>query len=335
MAPTTNWSPAQLVDQLLLVTGGFADLAASTGAAQAGIGGFVLMGQPAADSAATITAGLAALRAAAFGAGPVAPWFATDEEGGDVQRLSGLTGALPSPRQMAAGWTVEQTVHALTGHGRALAALGITMDLAPVLDVASPLDTVADEATRSFGDDPAVVARYGVAFAQGLVASSVVPVVKHFPGLGGASADTDLGPAVDPPLGALSSSDLVPFERAVQAGIPVVMVGHPVVPGLSGGLPASLSPATYRLLRQIGFAGVAITDSLDAGAIGAAGYTEPQAAVAALAAGADMVMVDGSSWQQTAAAVLAALYSGRLSATMLATDAGRVVAAKGLPVCLV
>src|SRR5581483_586671 len=113
----------------------------------------------------------------------------------------------------------------------------------------------------------------GMAFAQGLQAAGIVPVVKHVPGIGHASADTDLGPATDPPLAQLQGHDLIPFDQAVSAGAPVVMVSHAIVPGLTGGLPASLSPATYQLLRDgLGFQGVAVTDALAAGAISAAGY---------------------------------------------------------------
>ena len=121
-------------------------------------------------------------------------------------------------------------------------------------------------------------------------------MAKHFPGLGHASADTDTGRPPTRRSSQLETDDLIPFEQAAAAGLPVVMVGHPMVPGLTGNVPASLSPATYHLLRStLGFKGVAMTDDLDAGAISAAGYTQPAAAVAAIEAGADMVMIDASA----------------------------------------
>lgn len=222
----------------------------------------------------------------------------------------------------------------MASQGAAMRALGMTMDLAPVLDTASPTDTVADENERSFSDDPQTVAAYGTADAAGLHSAGVVAVAKHFPGLGHASADTDLGPATDPPLSQLRSDDLIPFEDAISAGIPVVMVGHPVVPGLSEGLPASLSSATYVLLRQtLHFTGVTLTDSLGAGAISAAGYSEQSAAVAAAEAGADMVMIDASSWSATVEALGQAVADGRLPLSSVDASVSRILTAKGVPRC--
>jgi hypothetical protein len=141
-------------------------------------------------------------------------------------------------------------------------------------------------------------------------------------------------PATVPPLSQLAGNDLVPFERYSAAGFPVVMVGHPIVPGLTSNLPASLSPATYQLLRgQVGFKGVALTDDLDARAVSAAGYSQPAAAVAAIAAGADMVMIDASLWQATVGALSDALVGGRLSQTAVDASVARILAAKGLATC--
>jgi beta-N-acetylhexosaminidase len=160
-----------------------------------------------------------------------------------------------------------------------------------------------------------------------------VAVIKHFPGLGHANADTDLEPALDPSLAQLRTDDLIPFQRAIAAGAPVVMVSHAEVPGLSGSTPASLSPATYQLLRGLGFRGVAMTDSLQAGAISGAGYSQPAAALAALTAGADMAMIDASTWSATVSALTAALSTGRLSLTNVNASVRRVLAAKGIRVC--
>ena len=332
--PVSTWPVNQRLEQLLMVSGQFADLGASTAPASAGVGGFVLFGAPPPGSGTTIQAGLAALDADATAAGQVRPWMSTDEEGGAVARLANVLGALPSPREMAAEWTPAQVEGEVASHGSAMRALGISMDLAPVLDVASPTDTVADEDTRSFSDNPNVAASYGLAFAHGLQAAGIVPVVKHFPGLGKASADTDLAPATDPSLSQLEGNDLIPFESAIGAGLPVVMVGHPVVPGLTGGLPASLSAATYRFLRvNLHFNGVAMTDDLDARAISAAGYSQPAAAVAAIRAGADMAMIDSSEWSASIAALAQAVRSGALPLTQVDTSVSRILAAKGLATC--
>ena len=332
-APST-WSLADRVNELLMVGGQFSDLQASAPEATAGVGGFVLFGQPPAGSGPAIRSGTSQLAADASGAGRVVPWMSTDEEGGPVARLSDVIGALPSARQMAASWTPAQVTSALQQHGAAMRSLGVTMDLAPVLDTASPNDSVAGESYRSFSDNPRTVATYGAAYAAGLERAGVVPVVKHFPGLGHADADTDTSPASTPPLSQLESDDLIPFGSAVAAGAPVVMVGHMSVPGLTGGRPASLSPAAYALLRQTyHFSGVALTDDLNAVAISSAGYSQPQAAVAAVEAGADMVMIDASQWSATVDALTAAVKGGGLSASQLDAAVSRILAAKGVQPC--
>lgn len=328
---TAAWPLAQQAAQLVMVSGQFDDLAASLPEARAGAGGFVLMGQPAAGTGSVIRQGLTALTTAGDG---VPAWLATDEEGGDVARLSAVIGPLPSPRQLAATDSPAQVQALVTAHATAMRSLGITMDLAPVLDVAPASDTVADEDQRSFSDDPSVVTRYGAAFIAGLEQAGVVPVAKHFPGLGHATANTDLGPSTDPPLAQLQTDDLVPFTQAVAGKVPVVMVGHPQVPDLTDGRPASLAAATYALLRgTLHFSGVTLTDSLGAGAISAAGYAEPAAAVTAAEAGADMVMVDASAWSATVQALAAAVHSGALPASQVMASLARILAAKGMAAC--
>jgi hypothetical protein len=260
--------------------------------------------------------------------------MSTDEEGGPIARLSNVIGALPSPRQMAAGWTPAQVQSGLANHGSAMRSLGMTMDLAPVLDTASPNDPVAGESYRSFSENGEVAATYGLAFANGLRGGGIVPVAKHFPGLGHANANTDLGPSVDPPLSQLETDDLVPFQRASAAGLPVTMVGHPMVPGLSGNVPASLSPATYQFLRgSLLFGGVAMTDDLSAGAISAAGYSQAAATVKAIESGADMAMIDAGQWSAAVNALAQAVASHGLSLAQVDASVDRILTAKGITVC--
>ncbi|MHB8440155.1 MAG: glycoside hydrolase family 3 N-terminal domain-containing protein [Acidimicrobiales bacterium] len=334
MAPPSEWSSAALAEQLLLVSAQFSDLSASATQAGAGVGGFVLFGEPPAGTSAAITTGITSLDETSAAHEQVTPWMSTDEEGGYVARLADVLGALPSPRVMAANWSPAQITAVMTAHARAMRALGVTVDLAPVVDTAPSNDTVADEQDRSFSDDPSVAATDGVAYLQGLRAGGVVAVVKHFPGLGHAGADTDLSASTDPSLAQLDQVDLIPFEQAIGAGVPVVMVGHPMVPGLTDGMPASLSPATYRLLRQtLHFGGVAITDSLAAGAISAAGYSEAAAAVTAVEAGADMAMIDSSSWSAAQAALVDALGTGALTLRQAHASVARILSAKGVMLC--
>ncbi len=332
--PVATWSLTQKVDQLLLVTADYSDLAAAGPAAAAGVGGLVLMGQPPYGSGPAIQSSLAGLQAEAAGSGRLPLLVSTDEEGGYVARLSQVIGSLPTPRQMASQWSPAQTETAIAAHARAMKALGVDMDLAPVADTSPAGNPIADEGDRSFSADPQTAATYTDAFMAGLRDGGVIPVVKHFPGLGHASANTDQGPAVDPSLSQLQGADLIPFESAVAAGAPVVMVGHPSVPDLTGGAPASLSPATYSLLRgQLGFSGVAITDALGAGAISAAGYTEATAAAQAVESGADMVIVDAADQAAVEQSLASAVQSGSLSTSVLDTHVDRILALKGLNVC--
>jgi beta-N-acetylhexosaminidase len=329
--PVATWSVAQRLEQLMMVSGQFSDLGASASAAAAGVGGFVFFGQPAAGSGPAIAAGIAGLTADAGGHSQIVPFMSTDEEGGLVARLSNVIGALPTPRQMAATLTTAQVRSLLFQHGAAMKSLGITMDLAPVLDTASPTDPYSDESDRSFSETPQVTAAYGTAFSAGLESAGIVPVANHFPGLGHAVGSTDTGTATDPPLSTLETEDLVSFGGAISNGAPVVMVGHPIVPNLTGGLPASLSPATYSLLRQnLLFQGLTMTDALGAGAISDAGFSEQNAAVAAEEAGADMVLVD-AAWQPTLTALEQAVNSGALSLTKVDASVTRVLKAKAVP----
>ena len=215
---------------------------------------------------------------------------AVDEEGGRVQRIDALDGNLASARTLAATRSPEQVRSDGLRRGRQLAARGVTMDLAPVADVsAAAANTVIGD--RSFSPDPTVVTRYAGAFADGLRDAGVVPVLKHFPGHGRANGDSHQGLVRTPPLAELEKDDLRPYRDLLPQGMPVVMLGHLDVPGLTGGAPASLSPAAYRLLRgEYGYAGVAMTDDLGAMRAVSAKYSLPDAVVKALSAGADVAL---------------------------------------------
>ena len=156
---------------------------------------------------------------------------------------------------MAAQWTPAQVQAAMTSHGSAMKALGMTMDLAPVVDTASPTDPVAGESYRSFSENGQVAASYGVAYANGLRAAGIVPVAKHFPGLGHAAlTPTPHRPLIRPSRNSRPTTSS-PLNRPPRPA-PVIMVGHPMVPGLTGSVPASLSPAAYQFLRtQVGSGG--------------------------------------------------------------------------------
>jgi beta-N-acetylhexosaminidase len=179
--------------------------------------------------------------------------------------------------------------------GRQMRGLGITVDYAPVVDVSSQGDdTVIGD--RSFSADPAQVTEYAGAYAMGLRDAGLLPVLKHFPGHGSASGDSHTGGVVTPPLAALQDYDLVPYRTLITQGPVAVMVGHMVVPELTGDQQASLSPAAYALLRDGAgygappFGGVIFTDDLSSMQAITDYYSVPDAVLMALKAGADVAL---------------------------------------------
>lgn len=331
-----SWSTARRAAQLVFAPAEEDDVLAARPMVEAGAGGLLLFGTAA---PASLPRQLAALGRHAPGG--LAPLVTTDEEGGEIQRMANLVGNLPWPRTMAATRTPAQVRTLARRVARRMRAAGITMDLAPVLDLSdSPgPNTTFPDGPRSFSVRPAVATAYGLAFAQGLRDGGVIPVVKHFPGLGQAGANTDFGPAAVPPLPVLARRALRPFQAAIKQGLPAVMVGEASIPGLTHGLPATLSGhAITGLLRgQLGFHGLVLTDSLSTGAIKRAGYSIPQAAVRAIAAGADMVTFDSANPPGTTHAVIsglvAAVRSGQLPEARLDSAVQHVLRAKGRPVC--
>jgi beta-N-acetylhexosaminidase len=227
-------------------------------------------------------------------AGPLPLAVSVDEEGGRVSRLENLIGAQPSPRVLAQTRTPDEVRGIAFQRGQAMRNLGVTIDFAPVVDVTEESDdeVIGD---RSFGSDPAQVVAFAGAYAQGLRDAGVLPVLKHFPGHGHASGDSHEGGVVTPPLDELRTSDLIPYQTLTTEAPVAVMVGHMQVPGLTGNVPASLSPAAYGLLRSggyggPGFGGLVYSDDLSSmGAINQR-YGVADAVLKALQAGADVAL---------------------------------------------
>ena len=289
-----------------------------------GVGGLFLS-EPNVANKAQLTALVAGLRARA--GRPIL--VATDEESGRVAVTREIVGAGPSPRRLARERTPAQVRAYAKGLGTRLAEVGVDLDLAPLLDLdaGAPRGIIGD---RSFSADPERAATYGLAFAAGLQDAGVQPTVKHFPGQGRSTIDTHrTGDVIAASLAELQASDLLPFQRAIDAGAPVVMLNHLGYDALDGDLPASLSPKAYALLRQMGFTGVAMTDSVGMGAVNLR-FDFPEAAVAAVAAGADAVLTtDGNQAARMRAALVAAVGSGRLPEARLSEAAARVTALAG------
>lgn len=263
---------------------------------------------------------------------PVA--VAVDDEGGRVQRIDDLDGDLPSAREMAATMNPEQVYDLARKRGDALRARGVTMDLAPIVDVSSqPDDAVIGD--RAFSDDPGVVTRYAGEFARGLADAGIMPVLKHFPGHGRSSGDSHQGTVSTPSLDDLRNYDLVPY-RELARGVPAVMLGHLQVPGLTEpDTPASLSPATVALLRgEYGFSGLVMSDDLVAMKAISARVDLPVAVERALAAGVDMALwITPTRIGEVLDHLERAVADGRLSQARVDEAVGRVLAAKQVDLC--
>ncbi|HZE34771.1 MAG TPA: glycoside hydrolase family 3 N-terminal domain-containing protein [Actinoallomurus sp.] len=257
-----------------------------------------------------------------------------DEEGGDVTRLAHETGS-PYPGSAALGalddtaitWRVHRSL------GAELRGAGVNLDFAPSADV-NTADDNPIIGTRAFGSDPALVARHITAAVSGLQEAGVAACAKHFPGHGATSQDSHLEvPAIDADLPLLERREMVPFRAAIEAGVQSIMTAHIRVPALTGATPATLSPAAINgLLRgTLGYDGVVVTDALDMrAASGAMGI--PEAAVRALAAGADLLCLGSKEYEDSVRAIreqiMAAVSEGRLSAERLEESAARIAALK-------
>lgn len=288
------------------------------------LGGLFMHG----DSARVLTDG----RLAAADRASVRPLIAADDEGGRVQRIE-FAYSIPSAREQARTMSPAEVRALAERRGRALLRYGVTMDLAPTVDVSSQPDgaVIGD---RSFSGDPKRVARYAGAFADGLRAAGVLPTLKHFPGHGRARGDSHLGAARTPRVGSLRAIDWSPYRALVGPGV-AVMMGHLQVPGLSTrGLPASLDPALYRALRQeIGFTGLVVTDELASMRAIRDRYGVRAAVRRSIAAGADLalIIVPADRVRPLLADLMADVRAGRLPEQRVRTAAGQVLAAKGCP----
>jgi beta-N-acetylhexosaminidase len=251
------------------------------------IGGVILFPPSGAEPGA-IGDQVAKLDRVAAHTGQPAPIVAIDQEGGEVKRFPSLPPDESAPQMGAAGPAATRSQGRKTG--RALARLGINVDLAPVADV--PTVDGAFIASRSFGSHPRRVAKLIASFGSGLQKAGVAATAKHFPGLGRATANTDLGPSTIDATRHELVAGFPPFRAAAEDGFGLVMVSNATYPAFDDEQPASLSRRIVSgiLRKQLAYQGVAITDDLGAGAITGGGYDEGQAAVAAARAGDDLLL---------------------------------------------
>ncbi|HVG91341.1 MAG TPA: glycoside hydrolase family 3 N-terminal domain-containing protein [Alphaproteobacteria bacterium] len=273
------------------------------------------------------------LQRAAAQAGQPPLLIAADQEGGQLMAVDHTT---PFPGNMALGAAGSDKLAYKVGRalGKELSAVGINVDFAPVCDVNSnPQNPVIG--TRSFGENPKLVARLSAALIRGLQSAGIAATAKHFPGHGDTSSDSHhKAPVVMHDAKRIRSVELVPFRAAMNSRVRLVMTAHIVVPALNGGsneLPATLSPRILRdlLRRKMGFNGVIVSDALDMHAMEQGpGYVAE--AMAAVAAGIDLLIFnhDLSRVEPAWSNLAQAARRGLLSADEIHASARRIMALK-------
>ncbi len=274
------------------------------------IGGVLLLGHNM-ESEGQTAALVRSLQELALDNEPSTPLLvAVDEEGGEVSSAPWVT-PQPAAAEVGAGGDPAVARQIAVQTGRELRRAGVNTDLAPVVDTGYG----AAIGSRSYGEDPGLVAVMGAAAVEGFESAGVVSAAKHFPNHGVAAADSHVDlPVVEHARETVLNYDLPPFRAAVAAGVPMVMVGHLLYPAIDPERPASLSPDAVSLLRrELGFEGVVVTDDL--GMVGASGEEPPgRVAVEAVKAGADLLIVVGPYEDQVEAyeAVIGAVEAGEI-----------------------
>jgi beta-N-acetylhexosaminidase len=258
-------------------------------------GGVFLTGRSAAGVDATAGALATVQRLGAGASGGIGMFVATDQEGGQVQVLSGPGFSRIPPATVQGGWEPDVLQAAATRWGRELRAAGVNVNLAPVADVLSPALGTANAAIgrydRAFGTDPQVVTDHVRAFSQGMRDAGVVSTVKHFPGLGAVRGNTDFSAGVVDRQTTDTDPDLLPFISASRAGTPWLMLSTAIYTKIDASRAATFSPAvvTTLLREKIGFQGLIVSDDLGR-AEQVAAVTPGQRAVRFLAAGGDIAL---------------------------------------------
>ncbi len=333
-----KWSSDRLAAQMLAVSANMGALSDISQAVRDGVGGIVLMGN---SPSPNLKSEIANLKQSATGA--VTPIFMTDEEGGGIQRLSALVASMPWPRSMAATMSISQVENLSYKVGQGMRSLGVDMDLAPVVDLDAgpgPSSTNPD-GRRSFSADASTTVKYANAFIAGLAKAGVTSVIKHFPGLGGASGNTDFAAAITLPYPKLLRTGLIPFQALAQ-NAKAVMISNASVPGLTNGVPASLSSKAISVLRRvIGFRGLIMSDSLETVSIASYQPDLAKAAVESAEGGVNMVMLASGNPNQTAnfisvrRALSQAIESSAFQRVEAEASVAKILALKGfMPSCI-
>ncbi len=251
-----------------------------------------------------------------------------DEEGGLVSRLNKSN--IPHETILSAGEMTapEEAEAAGRSIGTTLAEIGVNVDFAPVADInTNPQNPVIG--IRAYSADPDQAAAMVCAFVEGLQETGVSGTVKHFPGHGDTAADSHEGEVfVSHDLARLKATEFVPFQKAIEGGVDLVMVGHINMPNaITDGLPASLSSQAVALLREdLGYNGIVITDAMNMQAITDA-YGVGESTVMAVLAGVDIVLMP-ADLEEAYQALLEAKNTGRITDTRLEESLQRIFSLK-------
>lgn len=258
-------------------------------------------------------------------------FLAVDEEGGDVSRVANSSVEVTKVDDMAAigaGGDASQAFTAGETIGSYLKEIGFNLDFAPVADVTLE-GTESALGNRAFGSDPQAVGEMVSNVVGGIEGTGVSACLKHFPGLGSTTDDTHEGRVeIAKTIEELRAADFVPFSAGIEAGADFVMVSHATATAIDDELPSSLSSKviTDTLRGELGFEGVVITDALDMTAI-TEYYTSEEAAVMALQAGADMLLMP-EDFEAAYNAVLAAVQDGTISEERINESLDRIYRVK-------
>lgn len=295
--------------------------------AQYQLGGVILMDETDESAIASLSAGMA-----------IKPTIATDQEGGTVQRFTS-EGRLPGAQDVASSMTASQAYSLYLTDSKYLRDLGLTTNFAPVVDVISRTPQALPG--RMYSASPNSVSSYAGQYILAQKDAGLHPVIKHFPGLGSATGNTDDGPATTDPLSALKTRDLLPYQALASLG-PDVMISNAIVPELTDGQPAVWSPDAVKLLRSYGYENAVVySDSLTAKAIPG---TLQDAALKAWQAGIDVAMIvqtkdqtpDIASYaDQIIAQAKTALENNSLERSSVVESVARILARKDIDPCTI
>ncbi|MBN1967553.1 MAG: glycoside hydrolase family 3 protein [Anaerolineae bacterium] len=278
-----------------------------------------------------------ALQSYMYEIGPGIPLLiAVDQEGGAVSRLTDGFTRFPAPLMLGAAANHADAMQLGYAMGQEMAAVGITMNLAPVADLQYPAqdaDRMQVLYRRTLSSDPARVGLLAGGLAAGMRQAGVIGVLKHFPGHGAAIQDSHAElPQVNLSRAEVEQTTLAAFQGAIDEGAAAIMFGHLYYPALDPGgrRPASLSPVVIDLLRNdMGFSGVTISDAMDMGAI-LKDYSMSEAVIASINAGMDMIAfgphVTAYDQQVVVAAVIEAARAGRIAPARLDEAVARALA---------